>query len=250
MCYALLDGSDDPPVVQRSDDEVPETWWPTLTRFFFHWVWEHRYYETDQCVLHGFDETLSAQDLAYLGQTLQQRPPTMGQPLFYDFHSADGAQQLYIWPRTSNMTWWWLAGRDEAALLAITRHVWGCGTLAQTLQVVPPWPDCPERVLNMLLLGSSEAIRSLGASDISALVAAGPVQFVVHDGELPLRWLPLDEYVAFWTPELQQHIADPTQRPARAKEAYPGQYYYAAEEWASATEAPLVYLWQPQSLFT
>ena len=70
--------------------------------------------------------------------------------------------------------------------------------------------------------------RDLVGADITELLRAGPVQFVVHDPIRPISIVPLAESFAFWKAEAKPRIVGSERI---YLEDYPGEYAYAASEW-------------------
>lgn len=81
--------------------------------------------------------------------------------------------------------------------------------------------------------------RQLKAEDIRELLRSRPVQFVIADVGLPLRWIDVSERFEFWKKELKSHIAN---RAPVVLEEYPDGYFYFASEWTAAESMPIVLL--------
>lgn len=77
--------------------------------------------------------------------------------------------------------------------------------------------------------------RQLSADDITQLLRAGPIQFVVADSG-PLRWIPTDAAYDFWKRDAKHHILPPGH--SAALEEFPGEYFYVATEWVRAAARP------------
>ena len=83
--------------------------------------------------------------------------------------------------------------------------------------------------------------RSLGASEIRALLRRGSVRFVVADLGRSPRWLPEGDCVAFWKSDVKHRLVDvgaESWQPGRA----PGEYCYVATEWTGVKGSPIVVL--------
>lgn len=81
--------------------------------------------------------------------------------------------------------------------------------------------------------------RSLGGSDVAALLRQGQVRFVVAECGDPLRWIPLSRCYDFWKTELKPRIVE-TETFDQA--GFPGAYCYVASEWTDDQSSPLVLL--------
>ena len=77
--------------------------------------------------------------------------------------------------------------------------------------------------------------RQLSTDDITQLLRAGPIQFVVADSG-PLRWIPTDAVYDFWKRDAKHHILPPGH--SAALEEFPGEYFYVATEWVRAAARP------------
>jgi len=83
--------------------------------------------------------------------------------------------------------------------------------------------------------------RSLTRIDITALLRAGPVQFVIADVGVAPRWIELGDCYDFWKSEAKPHLAAPTSR--AALNSFPDEYCYFASQWESErVSAPIVLL--------
>ena len=78
-------------------------------------------------------------------------------------------------------------------------------------------------------------VRWLTADDITSLLRAGRVQFVVADVGVSPRWIPLDECYDFWKREALPHLAAPESR--ASLDDFPDGYCYFVSEWSSRDEA-------------
>jgi len=80
----------------------------------------------------------------------------------------------------------------------------------------------------------------LTTEDVRQLLSSGPVQFVIADVGLALRWIPESECFRFWKNEVKPHVAPEAKT---YLDDYPGEYFYRASEWkARKSEAPIVVL--------
>ena len=73
--------------------------------------------------------------------------------------------------------------------------------------------------------------RFLTKDDITNLLRAGSMQFVVADVGLPLRWIQIHECYKFWKQEVKSHLASPNLR--LALDQFPDGYCYFASQWAA-----------------
>ena len=90
--------------------------------------------------------------------------------------------------------------------------------------------------------GFSTTLRcgSLTEDDITGLLRAGPVEFVVVDVGFAPRWIPLRDCYQFWKTEGKPHVA----ADARAVlDKFPDSYCYFASQWdGGEPTAPIVVL--------
>ena len=81
--------------------------------------------------------------------------------------------------------------------------------------------------------------KSLTDNDLRDFLKSGPVQFVVADVGVALRWIAPSECFDFWKNEAKQHL----ESAAKASLAdFPGGYCYFASQWEGDTTAPIVLL--------
>ena len=80
--------------------------------------------------------------------------------------------------------------------------------------------------------------RSLTRVDITGLLQAGPVQFVIGDVGFVPRWIELSVCHDFWESEAKPHLADRASR--AALNDFPDGYCYFASQWESERAAPIV----------
>jgi len=85
---------------------------------------------------------------------------------------------------------------------------------------------------------TTSRVRWLTADDITSLLRAGRVQFVVADVGVSPRWIPLGECYDFWKREAQPHLAAPESR--ASLDDFPDGYCYFASEWSSQDGAPII----------
>lgn len=83
--------------------------------------------------------------------------------------------------------------------------------------------------------------RSLSSQQLKRLLQAGPVQFVVADVGLKLRWIALDECYQFWKSDVQLRL--PSEDSIPNVDVFPVGYCYFASEWQrSPVDHPIVAL--------
>src|SRR5262245_4792656 len=83
----------------------------------------------------------------------------------------------------------------------------------------------------------------LAMHDIASLLRLGPVQFVIADIGLPLRWIDLASCYRFWKEDVKPHLVPPGA--AVRLEDMPGEYFYRAQQWLPAdTSAPVILLFR------
>src|SRR5689334_6966351 len=75
---------------------------------------------------------------------------------------------------------------------------------------------------------TTSRVRWLTSDDITSLLRAGRVRFVVADVGASPRWIPLSECYDFWKTEAQPHLAAPKSR--ASLDDFPGGYCYFASE--------------------
>jgi hypothetical protein len=86
---------------------------------------------------------------------------------------------------------------------------------------------------------TSSCKRLLAEDDITALLRAGRVQFVIVNVGSKLSWIPSGECFDFWKHEVKPHLAEPGS--SARLEDFPGDYCYFASEWGSDdTSLPIV----------
>ena len=85
---------------------------------------------------------------------------------------------------------------------------------------------------------TTSRVRGLTTDDITSLLRAGRVQFVVADVGVPPHWIPLGECYDFWKREAQPHLAAPESR--ASLDDFPDGYCCFASEWSSQDGAPII----------
>ena len=79
--------------------------------------------------------------------------------------------------------------------------------------------------------------RWLTRDDITGLLRAGPMRFVVADLGFPPRWIPLRDCHRFWKDEVKPHLA--AGEKARLDD-FPGSYFYFASQWDGDVEGTTI----------
>jgi hypothetical protein len=87
---------------------------------------------------------------------------------------------------------------------------------------------------------SVQKLRPLQTQDIANLLQLGPVNFIIADIGMPLRWIDLTDCYRFWKTEIKVHLAAPDQKPTL--DGFPGGYFYFASEWQREEKFPIVIL--------
>jgi hypothetical protein len=83
--------------------------------------------------------------------------------------------------------------------------------------------------------------RQLSSSELRDLLRDGPVQFVVADVGVKLRWIDLEDCYRFWMNEVKHHLAEPEEQ--INSNVMSELYFYAASEWESQEpNSPIVVL--------
>lgn len=85
---------------------------------------------------------------------------------------------------------------------------------------------------------TTSRVRCLTADDIASLLRVGPVQFVVADVGVPLRWIPLSHCYDYWKREVHPHLAAPDSR--TSLDGFPDCYCYFASEWGLQDGASII----------
>src|SRR5437764_74771 len=83
-------------------------------------------------------------------------------------------------------------------------------------------------------------LRSLRTEEVANLLRVGPVNFVVAEIGIPLRWIDSTDCYVFWKTELKTHLAAPDQR--GTLDEFPCGYFYFAAEWLTEEKLPTVVL--------
>jgi hypothetical protein len=86
---------------------------------------------------------------------------------------------------------------------------------------------------------SGERIRNLAQTDLLELLRSGPVQFLMADPGLKLRWIPTTQRFEFWK-AVRPQIAHPGKPVYR--EQFPNEIAYIASEWRGRTGECLILL--------
>jgi hypothetical protein len=82
-------------------------------------------------------------------------------------------------------------------------------------------------------------VRNLDQTDLVELLRSGPVQFLVADPGLKLRWIPTPQRFEFWK-TVRAQIAQPDKAIYRAQ--FPNETAYIASEWRGRTGECLILL--------
>jgi len=90
--------------------------------------------------------------------------------------------------------------------------------------------------------GELSAVRDtyLTRSSIKSLLKAGPIEFVVADVGIPLRWIEKESCFEFWKRAVEPHLSDPNE--AISLDQFPAGLAYLASLWTRSNESPLVLL--------
>lgn len=86
----------------------------------------------------------------------------------------------------------------------------------------------------------AEKVRELGSSEITSMLRAGKVRFVIADIGHPLEWVSAEDCHKFWKSEVKIHLAQPNS--TTYLEDSPGDYCYFASEWKANLAEPIVLL--------
>jgi hypothetical protein len=86
---------------------------------------------------------------------------------------------------------------------------------------------------------AGERVRNVDQTDLVELLRSGPVQFLVADAGLKLRWIPTPERLEFWK-TVRPQIAHPEKPIYRAQ--FPNETAYIASEWRGRTGECLILL--------
>jgi hypothetical protein len=82
--------------------------------------------------------------------------------------------------------------------------------------------------------------QQLDSAAIRQLIRQQPVQFVVADVGLPLRWVVPAQCYAFWKQEAEPHLVDTKDRVVL--EQYLEEYAYRASEWFGKVHSSVILL--------
>lgn len=83
--------------------------------------------------------------------------------------------------------------------------------------------------------------RDVGVDEVTALLRAGAVRFVIADVGLPLRWIPTRDCFSYWKSEVKSHLVAAGAAGFHYAD-YPGEYCYAGSEWPVSTDDTVVVL--------
>jgi hypothetical protein len=145
-----LDSSEDPPVLVLDDDEEWKPWARSFSEFVTGWVW-HYLYKLQDCALLAYDQPLSPEDRAFLMSTFDAVRYDPQSPIYHFLHREG---HLHIWARDEENSFWWLQAPSKEALLELTKLVWHCGNLAETLNIKGGYiHSCAGKVLEILRFG-------------------------------------------------------------------------------------------------
>lgn len=147
-----LNGADDPPVVVSFDGTMPfAVWQPcadTFSTFVYTRVWDFHCLRRDY-VLFGWEKALSSVDLHFLQTHFQEGPQTYSYPGLFNYRFSQG-DEAFILFECEDHTDWWVSAESEESLWQVTKMVWECGTLKQSLKA---WTPTGETVLAKLRSG-------------------------------------------------------------------------------------------------
>lgn len=144
-----LDGTDDPEVLVRVATEPPDDGWrhyvDRFSAFIYTrvWDWGHEFWGS-MCCVQAQDEALAMADLALLRHRFTEGPRTYGWPGRVNYRFSGDDTRVLLWDDAESQCDWFLFGATPAALTQVVRHVWSCGTLAQTAYAIE---SCGEAVL-------------------------------------------------------------------------------------------------------
>jgi hypothetical protein len=138
----LLDGSADPPVVVRQNEE-DEGWIKcadSFSTFVFTRCWDFQPWTEHWPMLAAQESPLSEGDLSFLRQTFQEGPTTYGlqgmpTAVSYRFESPHGRILASTWSsRHVDQTDWYLAAKTRSNLRSLADSIANCATLPKTLR--------------------------------------------------------------------------------------------------------------------
>jgi hypothetical protein len=86
---------------------------------------------------------------------------------------------------------------------------------------------------------TGERVRNLDQTDLAELLRTGPVQFLVANPGLKLRWIPIAQRFEFWK-SVRPEIAHP-EKPIYLNQ-FPNETAYIASEWRGRTGECLILL--------
>lgn len=82
--------------------------------------------------------------------------------------------------------------------------------------------------------------RYLTRKDVKDIVKQYPVEFVIADVGLKLKWIAIDKCYDFWKSEVEKHLVDSPEK--FHLEDFPNEYAYIASEWVGEIQAPIILL--------
>jgi hypothetical protein len=131
-----LQGGDDPPVVVARD---PDLEWRACAERFSTFiacqVWDHREVfpgGDHRILLAAQASSLEGTDLAFLRSRFSENPTTHGWPGDNQYRFERGDSRLLIWDAEGQSDWW-VSATTEANLAGVTRELWRCADLSQSL---------------------------------------------------------------------------------------------------------------------
>ena len=86
---------------------------------------------------------------------------------------------------------------------------------------------------------TDQRVRNLDRGDLAELLRVGPVQFIVADCGLKLRWIPTQDWLEFWK-GIRPQVADSV-KPISLKQ-FPNETAYTASEWRGRSGECLILL--------
>lgn len=87
----------------------------------------------------------------------------------------------------------------------------------------------------------SHKLRDLSRNEITDLLRAGSVRFVVANPGEPLNWVGAPECFDFWKTEVSRRLFDPREE-SFDMDRMPGGYGYVASEWSAVAGERVVLL--------
>ncbi len=132
----LLDGSEDPPVVVRPNEEG-EGWIrcaDSFSTFVFTRCWDFQPWKHGWLMMEAQDDVLSDRDLSFLRTKFREGPTTYAAQSFenavsYRFEAPHGRLLVTSWDQAD----WYLHAKTATDLRALAESVWRCATLSKSL---------------------------------------------------------------------------------------------------------------------